>query len=275
MKKLYLYSLGPDAKHSPFNICCPVPKKIDENEIFFGPCMALLREKFYRDYLQKAVIQGKESQLIRNEIFLVGINSTSKGLPRRIIWAGKIKELTTFKGAWDKINSSKIKEKYYYLINGKDSPLLVEPILDNNGNFIGYKQRKNGTHKGFWKKDLCSNYKNLEEIFNIKATKNEIKLTNYSKREQIFNRDICLWLENIFYVNGLGIILDEDFLKIIKKIKPNKKDTINNRNPFGTTNKKPIVYRNYGLQIENEHVDKFISLVKEKGNKLPSLNIRK
>ncbi len=120
MKRIYLYSLGPLANHSPNHICCPVPKKINEKEIFFGPCIAKIRQRLYKEFLKSAILQ-EENLLIKDEIYLVGINSTSKGLPRRIIWSGRINELTTYKGAWDKIKStSQNREKYNCLITGKD-----------------------------------------------------------------------------------------------------------------------------------------------------------
>ncbi len=87
------------------------------------------------------------------------------------------------------------------------------------------------------------------------------------------NRDICLWLENIFFTNGFGIIIDDDFLGLLRKINLDRKDTISNRTPFGKTNDKPVVRRNYGLVIENEYVNEFISLIKEKSSRLPTLII--
>ena len=124
MKRLYLYSLGEGAPHSPNQICCAVPKKTTENEIFFGPCMAKLREKLFKDYLKDIVNAGKESFLFQDEIYLAGISSTAKGLPRKLLWTGKIKELTTFRGAWVKIKSSKENTPFTYI---RSSHKIVVP----------------------------------------------------------------------------------------------------------------------------------------------------
>jgi len=95
--------------------------------------MADLRKILFKDYLKEKVQQGKERSHIDDEIYLVGINSTKTGLPRRIIWAGKIKELSTFKGAWDKVSSTDFfREKYSCLITGDEHPLHVKPILNEN-----------------------------------------------------------------------------------------------------------------------------------------------
>ena len=276
MKRLHLYSLGPGAKHSPNHICCPVPKKINEEEIFFGPCMADLRKILFKDYLKEKVQQGKERSHIDDEIYLVGINSTKTGLPRRIIWAGKIKELSTFKGAWDKVSSTDFfREKYSCLITGDEHPLHVKPILNENKDFIGYKYHKKGTHITSWVKDLSSYYKNIKQKFNVNVTKEEIRLKENSIREEILNRDICLWLENIFFVNNLGINLDDDFLNILRELNIKKKDTISNRNPFGETNGKPIVFRTQGFVIKDNYVDDFIQLIRTKKKELPILKILK
>ena len=84
MSKAYIYILA--ANSDPDKITCSVPIKIDENEIFFGPCKKRLRVKF-RKYI------GKE---INDEIYIIGINSSYKNdegnFIRKILWAGKLKK---------------------------------------------------------------------------------------------------------------------------------------------------------------------------------------
>jgi len=274
MKKLYLYILGEDASHSSDQINCPVPKKINEDEIFFGPCMPNIRASLFKKYLKLNILEGKENCFINDEIYLAGINSIKKGLVRKILWTGQIVELTTFKGAWEKIHlSDKNKEKYQLLITGDDQPLHVEPIQEEKNQLIGYRHRKNGTHRKDWIRDLTTDYNNIKQNFIINPDKNEIRLIDKKKRLNVLNRDISFWMKKIFYVNTLGIVLDDDFLDIIRLAIPDKKDSISNRTPFGKTNKTPLVMRNQGLVLIDEYVDSFVSLVKEIGSKLPTLKI--
>ena len=69
--------------------------------------------------------------------------------------------------------------------------------------------------------------------------------------------------------------MDDDFLNILRELNIKKKDTISNRNPFGETNGKPIVFRTQGFVIKDNYVDDFIQLIRTKKKELPILKILK
>jgi hypothetical protein len=80
MTKLFLYVVksSPD----PNDVNCLVPWRIDDKEIFFGPCMRSLRRKLRHQYL------GELNIIHPNEdIFLVGVNGSNSKRIRKILVA--------------------------------------------------------------------------------------------------------------------------------------------------------------------------------------------
>ncbi|MEJ2249558.1 MAG: hypothetical protein P8Y97_07855 [Candidatus Lokiarchaeota archaeon] len=103
-KRLYLYILGSDNEED--RIKTAVPYKINENELFFGPCKKGIREELWKEFLKgnREKVNLEEKNI---EIYLVGINPAKvKNKPRKLLFAGKIKEIFTFKAAWNNYANS-------------------------------------------------------------------------------------------------------------------------------------------------------------------------
>ncbi|GAH78175.1 unnamed protein product, partial [marine sediment metagenome] len=97
---LYLYILG--QKNGRDIISTPVPYRINEEEIFFGPCKKLIREELRSRFPSRDIVDIERENY---EIYLVGINP-AKGkkedkTPRNFLFAGKIKKIFTFEQAWN------------------------------------------------------------------------------------------------------------------------------------------------------------------------------
>src|SRR6266542_2974502 len=90
----YLYVLG--ASKNPDRAECAVPWRVDDDEIFFGPCKISLREKLRRDLL------GPETDraVPGDDIYFVGFNALGVPRARKVVWAGRMREAMSFGRAW-------------------------------------------------------------------------------------------------------------------------------------------------------------------------------
>lgn len=267
---LYLYILGQNNNHD--TISTPVPYRINDEEIFYGPCKKLIREELRRLFPSRDIIDPEKENY---EIYLVGINPTKDTKEDKIfryfLFAGKIRNIFTFEYAWKYYNIRRENDtNIVKMINGIEnfSPLHLEPLYDrNNGKFIGYKHRTD-EHKDNWLKDILSqneiNQLNQEEINKIYSD-NEILLKDPLK----FERDCCFSLENIFFSyknNPNPIPLDDRLLSLI---------VIGLKNPKGADLKSPFGYAKnsskYGrghVKITGDGVTEFINILYEKLNKI-------
>lgn len=100
MKIAYIYILGESS--NPDVITCGVPYEINSKEIFFGPCKAKLRKYFWNKYLKNSKSKIEKAN---NGIFFIGLNSASS--ERKIVWAGEMKLVMTFKKAFELLKGSK------------------------------------------------------------------------------------------------------------------------------------------------------------------------
>ena len=66
MARVFCYIVA--ASGSPDNIGCAVPYKVDDGEIFYGPCKKLLREWLRHRYLSEAT----ESADPADDVYVVG-----------------------------------------------------------------------------------------------------------------------------------------------------------------------------------------------------------
>ncbi|MBD3228400.1 MAG: hypothetical protein GF329_09445 [Candidatus Lokiarchaeota archaeon] len=246
--RLYLYIMG--SKNKEDRISTAVPYKINEEELFFGPC----NEEFLGGDREKLDLDNSNK-----EIYIAGINP-SYGKPRKFLFLGKIKTIFSFKTAWEHYqdrNDLDIK----LMIKRKYSPLHLKPIPE------GYKHRTK-EHSGKWIEDITSQKpSNEKEIY-----RNGI-ITN---KETIFNRDCCFSMDNIFFsLKGDHVIkIDKQFIDLIKK---GMKKTGNQKRiethigsdetaPFGYCENGTRYGRGFTLILKNNDVDKFLELIDNKIN---------
>lgn len=292
---LYIYILGTSNEWN--YICTPVPYKLNEKELFFGPCKKLVRQ----DLKKKLLRDSPDFDLQSNsyKIYIVGINPSKRNGTRKFLFAGKILKLFTFKHAWEHyLNRAESEINVRKMIDGIKSengkvysPLHLKPIKR------GYRHRTS-EHENDWVYDLLSGNKNGGEIktFLKKAglikgynRKNNDTLMRYlqnnnneiyrdDKLKIVFERDCCFSAENIFFSSQkveCPIALNMRFRELIKegfkKSKKNSERLIINEgpsleSPFGYSQKpkKPGEFIKYGrghLLLQNSLAENFMELL--------------
>lgn len=203
------------ASKSADEITCGVPFKINEDYIFFGPCMKNYRRSLYEQYLKNEKIGRKD---IDEHIYFLGISGSKvknakRDEIRKILWFGKLLSVFTFEYMHtfiDSLEDKKEKTDFEEMRACDKSPLHILPVIKNDM-FIGYKSRET-YHKNKWFEDFTSEKSKLK-IFNGKR----IELKNPEERFDIFDKDCCLLFNNIFYAEGQGIEIDNETLNIFKE----------------------------------------------------------
>lgn len=259
MPVAYIYILG--SSNNPNCIKCKVPMKVNNKETFFGPCKKDLRAK----------LKSYVGQQIEDKIYIIGLNASYKKNGksiRKIVWVGRLNKVMTFEEAFKIFKLKKRYKKIYDLKddnNNIDSPLHVEPIYDNE--LVGYKHR-GMMHSDCWKEDLIKPY-DMDKIVEINDDK--IKIKKGFKAEDVFKRDSCFLLENIFYAEGRGIQINNKILNILKKEQKNlesiNKFAIFGKDKNGNTNGK----RGGWLEIKGKNTDKLIQLIKNEKKNIKAL----
>lgn len=282
---LYLYILG--SKNKADRISTLVPFRINDEEIFYGPCKKSIRGEIRKLFPSRDIIYPERENY---EIYLVGINPAKgkkeRKVPRSILFAGKIKKIFTFESAWKYYNNRAVNdENLAKMINGIEnlSPLHLEPKYDkNNGKFIGYKHRTK-EHKRKWLEDILSQNekRNLTKEEENSIYENDEIILN----EQLqFERDCCFELDNIFlsYKNHIcPIELDEIFLDLIRKRleELNHKERLNAKGgpdifaPFGYNENGDRYGRGFELVFEGDDVIKFITEIFERCPQIFIVNV--
>lgn len=282
---VYIYILGDDNEWN--YISTFVPFKINNKEIFFGPCKKPIRQKLRKKILKK----NKNIYLEDNdyEIYIIGINPAKKDDIRKFLFAAKITEIFTFQYAWHYYHErAEIKhdQDVRNMINGREgkSPLHLKPIpINKNAKLIGYEHYLH-LHDGDWIEDITS--KKLNKVYYNQIIKKNYIEKKFKNIELEFNRDCCFSAENIFLSlkkEILTISLDDTFLKYIKNgfMELNKKNKMKSRlitnggptlkAPFGFSKKpkKPGEFEKYGrgfLTLEGEFARDFIKYIYKRKN---------
>ena len=196
---IFAYILA--SSSNPDKIDCVVPWRVNENEIFFGPCKKRLRKYLKREYLK----DSEEVNVDEHNLYIIGFNGANSKNERKIVWLGKIEKLCTFKKAFE-ITSKE--HKYKKMFEYSSSPVNLEPIFDLNNNHCGYKI-KGEEHKSgnAWLGDFSSK---RNKIYN--QTDNGYHFAVNEKNDL----DLCIFLKNIHFAkNSSGIKIDDTILQLL------------------------------------------------------------
>ena len=292
---MYIYILGQGNIFQGKNdaVSSLVPYKLNNDELFFGPCKKKIREEIKRKYLkEKDYLNLTTSKL---NIYIVGINPNlpNNGTVRSLIFAGKIKEIFTFKQAWIKYKklarTDEAVNKMIFSSNDENcgcgqktennvvknsslnlnSPLHLIPVKKEN--VEGYKHRTS-MHKHNWITDILSanELKNYITENKIKGKIKDFLKTNktveiYKTKGIEFQRDCCFSLENIFFSdrnNPCPIPLDTGLRNLIVKGLKNPKGA-DLQSPFGYDEKTRKYGRNHA-KISGDDVTEFMNILYEK-----------
>lgn len=242
---IFAYILA--SSSNPDKIDCVVPWRVNENEIFFGPCKKRLRAYLRKEYLK----EKEEVNVYDKNLYILGFNGGNSMEVRKIVWLGKIVKLCTFKKAFQ---ITQDEQKYFKMLTHKFSPLNLEPVFDLNNEHYGYKIRSEEHKKGgAWLSDFTSKpRKNFD-----KSQEDYI----FSDRD-IKDRDICIFLENLHFAKDCkGIEINSNILNSLKNSQPENND-INKYCVFGKTkNGKARGLAGGFLKIQNSNAEELIDCI--------------
>ena len=203
------------ASKSANNLTCGVPYKVNDDFIFFGPCMKNYRKSLYEKYLKNEKVEKKN---IDDDIYFLGmsgskVKNAKKYEIRKILWFGKLLSVFSF-GAMhkfiDSIEKKSLNIDFKKMRKLSDSPLHIQPIIENY-QFKGYELRST-YHRGKWFKDIATDKSKLK-ICNEK----KVELKTPEEQFQVFDKDCCLLFQNLFYAEGKGLEIDNEILNIFKE----------------------------------------------------------
>jgi hypothetical protein len=214
MTRVWMYVL--DASKDPNSVCCVVPWRVDEKEIFFGPCKMGIRERLRKQHLRTDC----HHRIIADDLFIVSVNGSNAERIRKVVSAGKVSEVMTFREADKRLRGDRFREMREHRL----SPLHVRPV-EEGGKFVGY-ERVSGEHayrekdKPYdkWVYDLVSD----PEGFEITPKEGQERLILRRAPTQDFDRDCCMLLANLFFAQGQGIQFDKQAVDILKEAQPDR-----------------------------------------------------
>ncbi len=234
-----------------------VPYRVDEEEIFFGPCAKLLRERMRTRYLAEAT----GSVELRDDVYFVGFNASNESRICKIIWIGKLMKVMTFSHAWEFLDGCRYQEMRAW----EYSPLHVRPIR-NGGRLVGY-EHVNRLHEedNDWVSDLVKS----KSSPHVERSGNRLLLKKHVSAWRGFPRDVCLLFENVFFATGSGLEIDDDLLSILRATQPDRsvdRYAVFGRNARGDRDGKRGNY----LPVTGELAGRFVNWIRNKSSVLPS-----
>jgi hypothetical protein len=199
------------ASNHPDRVECPVPWRVDEREIFFGPCKKRIRERLRRQFLGP----GVSHRQVSDGPLMVGVNGNNVGQVRKIVFAGWVRQVMTFQEGSHRL----VGDRYRALLDAVKSPLHVRPIVQN-GKLIGYEHvSEEHLECGEWVEDLVS-----DPDSPLVRKQGRTLLVRNGSAWQAFDRDCCMVLENHFFAQGQegikGIKFDDEALNILRQAQP-------------------------------------------------------
>lgn len=196
------------ASRNPDRVECSVPYRIDDREIFFGPCKKPLREWMRNHYLDEGTICAEP----QDDVYVVGFNGGNSSRTRKIIWIGRLTRVMTFSFADKFLND----RRYKQMREWKRSPLHVRPIIDDD-RLIGYEHRSElHAENDSWVMDLVKSARSPY----VSRSRNRLLLQRDASAWQGFPRDVCLLFENVFFATGRGWDLEDGVVSILQAAQP-------------------------------------------------------
>ena len=232
-----------------------VPWRVDDREIFFGPCKKKLRADMRAEFLK-----GKQSTDVESgrRVLVAGISpSQGQDQRRKIVWAGELLRVMSFAEAWRQLQGP----RYAELRAAKYSPLHLEPI--GEGEFLGgyrhrSKEHSEVTKSGFaWWDDL-GDTRSRSRL--VQATEDSIRLKPGISWWKGFPRDACMLFRNTFWAGGFGMELDEDAIRILSAAQQHR-DGVNAYAPFGRNGGRVNGLRGTYLRFDGRLAGDFITWV--------------
>ncbi len=219
--EIFLYVVT--GNKNPDEVESVVPFRVSDSHIFFGPDQVSFRKEF-RD---RFFTHGQNDVVPEMDIYVVGVNELPKDPVRKILWIGRIERVMTFWVAHRLLDDPEF-ESLRDIRTKKDpdvnmSPLHVEP-QELVGNLSGYRHRS-GLHSKLdrdgipeWVKDVVD--PRDRGMFSI--SESELMLSDISMSRKVFRRDCCFLCENIFFAQGEGMPITDEFVSMLDERQPGK-----------------------------------------------------
>lgn len=257
---LYVVGANPD----PDNVHCSVPKQVDDELVFFGPCARSIRKRLREEYLGPSCLSHRD---VVDDLFIVGVNAVNPERIRKTIWAGKVSELMTFAEADGRL----VGDRFRVLREGDFRPLHVRPLY-RSGELVGYEHvgelhagRNKGKQFEEWVYDLVSNPASPR----VRVEGQRLYLRQ-GTAWQAFDRDCCMLLENWFFAGGAGLDFDDEAVKILKDAQRGKVG-IDSYAIFGRTaddNHNVIGRRGSYLLLRDELARRFVAWLESRSRRV-------
>ena len=250
MTTLFLYTVA--ASHDPDNVQCVVPYRINDDEIFFGPCKKRLRKRLRDRYLK-----ASDDSSPGEDIFVVGVNGSNRRRIRKMVWAGRVTRVMTFEAAYNALTGP----EYQKMRSHNCSPIHVKPLYDNAGKFSGYEHiSQEHERDAAWVLDLTDRRSNPH----VRHQGKQLLLEPNAKRRQAFPRDCCFLCDNIFFARGAGMPIADELLNVLRQVQPERKE-VDNYAIFGcrADGSAEGLTGRY-LTMSGELAEKLIGLIKSK-----------
>jgi hypothetical protein len=211
MPTVYVYVVA--ASSDPDRVACTVPWRVDDELIFFGPCKKRIREALRARYLRA----DRDQADVTDSVYLVGVNGGNAARTRKIVWAGRLRRVFTFARAHEEL----VDPRFRAMREHDFSPLHLLPIRAG-GRLVGYEHRgrEHAEHDN-WVLDLVTHRRSSAVR---QASKRLLLQPSYTPWDA-FPRDVCLLLDNVFFVTGKGLAPDSALLDILRRRQPGKEIT--------------------------------------------------
>jgi hypothetical protein len=243
-----------NSSKDPDNVRCVVPWMVDEELVYFGPCKRRLRERLRKDYLT----DGRTHAAVSDDLYIVGVNGSNARRVRKVVTAGKLSEVMTYAEAATRLDGDRFAE----MRDDPISPLHVRPVLVR-GKLVGYRH-VSGEHidDDDWISDLTSDPER------VSLTGRTIRLRPGATAKDVFDRDCCMLLDNLFFAQGEGIQVDAEAVAILKAAQPGVAG-IDGYAVFGVdTLKQTNGLRGRFLEIEGRTAAQFVAWLTDRGGRV-------
>jgi hypothetical protein len=252
LARAWIYVLN--SSKDPDNVGCVVPWMVDEELIYFGPCKRRLRERLRKEYLT----DGSTRSTVSDDLYIVSVNGSNTNRLRKVVAAGKLSEVMTFAEASTHLDGERFAEMRYDPM----SPLHVRPFL-SSGKLVGYRHVSDEhIHEDYWIGDLTSK---PEKVAHVGRT---IRLRPGTAAKDVFDRDCCMLLDNLFFAQGEGIQIDAEAVAILKAAQPGVAG-IDHYAVFGVdTRGQANGMRGRFLEIEGKIADRFVAWLTDRAERV-------
>lgn len=252
MARVWMYVLN--SSKDPDNVGCVVPWMVDEELIYFGPCKRRLRERLRREYLA----DGYTYTAVSDDLYIVSVNGSNAKRVRKVVTAGKLSEVMTFADAATRLDMDRFAE----MRDDPMSPLHVRPVLVG-GKLVGYRHASREHIDGDdWIGDLTSKPEQ------VSLSGRTIRLRPGAAAKDVFDRDCCMLLGNLFFAQGEGIQVDAEAVAILKAAQPGVAG-IDDYAVFGVDSLgQANGLRGWFLEIEGKAAEQFVAWLTDRAGRV-------